>query len=494
MKRFLFGSSFKEIVIILFLFFFTFSIRFYKLSETSLYPDEITWMVRAKETALAIRTLDFKFFDSAWWNIKDDTEAIALPLAISTGFPLIYLARDQSVLSANLFQDYMVARTTVIILTSFFIVFFYFSVKKITNQKVAFLSSLLLTLDPLFLANSKLVMNDIFLSAFIFLALSSFLLIKNNRFSIIFASLMTALAFLTKPIGLIVLPIFLINKNYSKFLFTLLFTFVFITVIWPTAWTSPVISIFEYILRQKDLVGSGINNYFLGTITNNPSFLYYPFQLIARIPPMIVIFFVLSTTVFWSQIKNKNLINLILFVLLYFFILTISPKKLGIRYLLPIIPVIYIFASKILMMLKPVLIGVVIVYSFINFIYLFPNHSLYYNQLIGGMKNASKFDLIGLCHGSKESVDYILKCYPHVKSIGAIGCGNSIVPYYYPNKFNTNWKDQDIFYVENYYLQLNKDEELTKFVKSNDPNHIIIINGLKLSNIYVKDTINSSCQ
>lgn len=484
----------KEIFIVIFLFLLTFSLRFYKLSETSLYPDEITWMVRAKETALAIRTLNFKFFDSAWWNIKNDTEAIALPLTISTGFPLIYLARDQSVLSANLFQDYMVARTSVIIITSFFIVLFYFSVKKLTDQKVALLASLLLTFDPAFLANSKLVMNDIFLTIFVFLSLASYFLIKNNKLSIVISSLMVALAFLTKPTGLIVLPIFLLSKNYKKFIITLSVTFIFIIIFWPTAWDSPFSSIIEYTLRQKDLVGSGINNFFLGKITDNPNFLYYPFQFLARIPPVITLSFVLSTTIFWKQIKNKKLISLIIFVLLYFAILTLSSKKLGIRYLLPIIPFVYIFASKYILKFKTVFIGLILVYSLVNYIYLFPNHNLYYNRLIGGMKNASKFDLVGLCQGSKESVDYILKCYPEIKSIGAVGCGSSIIPYYYPNSFRDNWKNEKVFFVENYYIQLNKDKELTEFVKNTNSSKIININGLKLASIYVVEGVNNICQ
>lgn len=484
----------KEIIFIIFLFLFTFSLRFYRLSETSLYPDEITWMVRARETALAVRTLDFEFFKSAWWNIKHDTEAIALPLTISTGVPMIYLAKDASVLSANLYQDYIVARTTIILFVSLFLVIFYFSVKKLTNTKIAVLSSLLLTLDPVFMANSKLIMNDVYLSIFVSLAIFSFLLIKNNYISALLSGLFVALSFLTKPTGLIVLPILLLDKSYKKLLVTLLVTLLLITILWPASWYNPLFAIPEYLLRQRTLVGAGINNYFFGQITNNPSFLYYIYQFVSRIPIVIVSSFILSVIYFWTEIKKSKLVTLLIFILLYIIILSMSSKKLGVRYLLPIIPFAYVFASKFLAKFNYIIIAPVMIYFVANYLLLFPHHDLYYNQLFGGMKHVTQYDLVGLCSGSKESVDYILKCFPQVKSIGAIGCGNSVIPYYYPNHFDNGWKEKDVFYVEQYYLQLNKDTELTKYVQENKPTKVISINGVNLSYIYVNSKTNNLCQ
>ena len=56
--------------------------------------------------------------------------------------------------------------------------------------------------------------------------------------------------------------------------------------------------------------------------------------------------------------------------------------------------------------------------------------------------------MIDLCQGSKGAVDYILKCYPDVREIAAIGCGSSTIPYYYPYAFTENWKNEKIFLVE----------------------------------------------
>lgn len=512
-KKFKFWT---EILIVLTIFLIVLTTRVYKLSETPLYPDEITWMVRGKETALAIRTSNFNYFKSAWWNIKSDTEAIAMPLAVSIGFPLIYLGRGQSVLSFNLFQDYIAGRWTVITISSLFFVVYYLFARKILSRRIALFSSLLLSIDPIFMANSKIIMNDIFLTIFMFIAIASYILIENRRFSILLASAGTALAFLTKPNGLLVLPVFFLQifvnrkgwRNELKiFLSTLLLSFLFISIIWPSSWNNILFAIPEYLIRQENLLGGGINNFFLGKITNDPPIYYYLFQFFVRIPPYVFIGFAFYLVALLLKKVKKNLnfrfsIIALIFIVSFLILMSISPKKLGVRYILPIWPFVYLilgnsisllFSKMKKMSFQLVFMLIIVFVAINNYVKLFPYHDFYYNSFIGGTKNARQYDLVGLCNGSKAAVDYVLMCYPEVTRIAALGCGRETIPYYYPHPFSYNWETEDVVTIEAYYLQLEKDKKLLEFYMNNQPTKTITIGGADLSYVYVKDDIKNNC-
>ena len=509
-----FVRHWKEWLVITLLFAVFLVTRFYKLSKTPLYPDEITWMVRGKETALALKTKNFKYFSTAWWTDKTDTEAIAIPLSVISGFPLIYLGKGQSVVSRNVFQDYIAARGAVIFFSAFFIVAYYLFVKKFSNKKTAIVASALLLLDPVFTANSKIVMNDIFITAFTFISLSSYLLIKDRRLSIVISSITAAAAFLTKPDGLIVFPVFFLQiflnrkkwgSELVKFLLTGMVSFILISIFWPSSWNNFFLAIPEYIFRETTLVGGGINNYFFGQLTNNPPPYYYLFELIVRLPPIIIfglILFIYPCFTKKGIHDFKNKMSIFTFILLFLASISFSAKKLGVRYELPIWPWIYAISSYALVFiiekiriswLKIVIAGGILVWFVFQFISLFPYYDLYYNLFVGGSANARTYDLVGLCEGSKGGADYILKCFPEIHQIAALGCGSSTIPYYYPYSFNEDWKNQKLFFVEAYYIQLKKDSELDSFVSQHAPVYTFIQNGVTLAYLYTKPGVVNEC-
>lgn len=488
--------------------------RLYRLGETPIYPDEITWMVRGKETALAIKTKDLDFFKSAWWTTKTDTEAIAIPLTAISGFPIIYLGKGQSVLSRNVLQDYIAGRGSVIIFSAVFVILYYFLIQKFLGGKIAFLSALFLTLDPIFVANSKLIMNDIFLTVFIFISVASYLFVKEKTLSILFSSMAAAAAFLTKPNGLVVFAVFLFQaliyrekwkEELGKFFTASALTAVFISLVWPASWSNLLFAIPEYIFRQGGLVGAGINNYFMGKLTENPPFYYYLFELLTRLPPLIIAGFAASLAVlFFGKDRNrKSFISIFFFLLCFLLVISLSPKKLGVRYALPLWPWIYAVSlygmSFIIEKIKPAVfksISYILVAAwFVGvFVYFFPYHDLYYNFTVGGAAGSGRYDMVGLCTGSKAAADYILECYPQVRSIGALGCGSSTIPYYYPYSYTSDWKDKKVFYVEAYYLQLAKDREVLDYVDANPASYIVSRNGLNLAYVYVKEGTEKMCK
>lgn len=115
-------------------------------------------------------------------------------------------------------------------------------------------------------------------------------------------------------------------------------------------------------------------------------------------------------------------------------------------------------------------------------------------MLVGGPAGAAKYTMVGICEGTKPAVDYILRCYPDVKVIAGLGCGSSVAPYYYPNRVTNAWRDEKIFYVESYYLQLQKDKELLDFVKKNSPAKVINEKGFNIAYIYTKPGVDNVCE
>jgi hypothetical protein len=514
MVKKLINFFFQDKVVIIFIFLLSFLVGIYRNSEIPIYPDEITWMVRAKETALAIRTLNFGFFDSAWWTIKNDTESIALPLTVSVGFPIIYLGKGQSVLSYNLFQDYVIGRAVVVFLTSTFFGAFYYFASKIFNRKVALFSLVLLMLDSVFVANSRIIMNDIFLTVFLFLSICFYLFIKNKPLSILLTSFAVAASFITKPHGLLVLPVLFLTLidqkikfkyEFSKHASIVILTFVIISLLWPASWTAPLSAIPEYILRQKELAGSGISLYFFGRVTSNPPFYYYLFQLLTRIPTIVLFSFL--SYLFISLKKDlkvdfKSHFVIFSFLILFSIFISFSPKKLGARYILPLWPWLYLYSGKVLLdissrfkgqVVKLLTVSVVIFFSFRTYFIFFPNNYLYYNSLVGGVRGASRYGVVGLCSGSKPAVQFLGKCYPKVERIAVLGCGKTTIPYYWPHKFTRNWKEESVVVIENHFLQLERDSEVVKFYRNNNPTHTINVAGADLAHIYTKEGVDNIC-
>ncbi len=127
--------SLNRYFIYLVIFLVSFIPRIYQIDKSPIYPDEITWMVRAKETFLAVRTFNFNhiitYFRSynAWWNVNNDTEAISLPLVSITGPFIAYLGNGQGILSRNILPDYVAARVPLVIINSLFVVLIYLFLK-----------------------------------------------------------------------------------------------------------------------------------------------------------------------------------------------------------------------------------------------------------------------------------------------------------------------------------------------------------------------------
>lgn len=501
-------------------------VRVWGLAKAPIFPDEITWMVRAKESFLAVRTFNwgyiYDFFNgaNAWWRIANDTQSIATPLALIIGPFIAYLGKGQSILSFNLLPDFVAARLPLVLINSLTIIPLYLLTERLVGRKAAVLTSLLYSLDPVAIAYSRLILNDGLLTFFVLLGIYSFFYIKNSKISIFLSSLSLACGFLTKPNGILLIVAWvtygLISKNkgevFKKIALTLFFATIFIQILWPESWYHPVTSIFEYLYRQNVLVSRGIRVYFAGIVTNNPPPYYYLLQILARLPSYALLGLIAALAFIVRKlaregVKRKFLSSYIIhlsiasFALAFLLSVSFSAKKLGVRYILPIWPILYICASWAIYKLSAkynllrIVTALVLTVGVYNLASYYPSYDYYYSELVGGPKNVQRYSLAAHCYGAKESVEYIAKCFPETGSFAYLGCARPVTPYYYPNPVTENWQGEDIVVIEESYRILRGETDAVNYYKDRVPQESVAVKGAVLSRLYLNDpTLTNVCK
>lgn len=460
----------KDKFISLLIYLATLTIRFFNLQGQFIYPDEITWMVRGKQLIYSLIHFNVDFFSTtAWWNAKNQVEAIGLPLSFINSLFHLTLA-GQTKFSLHLFQDFIASRISVILVVSLLPVAIFLFVSKYQSRLTAFLCALIFSFNPVVIGLDRYLLNDSLLTLFSFLSITTYIRAVEKKNISLWPGIFLTLAFLTKPSG--VLPVivwgllliadFRGQKSWKLFISNAISCLVSLLILWPASWFHPITSIVEYFFREQKLVGAGVvTSFYLGQATTNPSWTYYLFQLWVRLPEVILIGFLAGVILFLPKaIKNKAFASLAvtIYCLLFLVSTSLSPQKLGIRYVLPIVPWVIILAvyglSRIVTLsygyFKVAFVGLIAL-GLIYPLFYGPNYYLYYNFLIGGPKGAQKYDLVGVCVGTPPAIMYLNKL--NIKgTIYIAGC-QDIAPYYSDAKFTKNIDEADYIILEKTYSQ-----------------------------------------
>lgn len=483
--------------------------RLYHLSSTEVYPDEITWMVKAKETFYALTSFNLKYFENAWWDSKTDTYAISWPLVTMVG-PFHVFLSGVGKYSLHLLSDIVASRLPVAIIGAFLgPVIFYYGITFI-GFFPAIIAGLAYTINPIVISLDRWILNDSFLALFSFLAIASFIKLKNkNKFSPL-PGLWLALSFLSKPHGILVaiawLYLSITDKVQGKTSWRLIFLnstsfFFWVTILWPKSWITPIFAIPSYLINQSILVNRGdpIHNFYFGKAVDSPHWSYYIFQFLFRTPEILVLGFVVGIVLVLVSKKYRNKIHtpavgaIVTYLLVALFILSTSSVKGGVRYMLFVYPWIYIFVAKVLFDLfkrsfpfpRFALIAFTIASLLSPFLY-FPQLYLYYNQFVKGPDNAKKYDMVGLCFGAKESLEFldrkglegpasILGC----SDTGSYHSSRQLTKYIY----STRW-----IVLESAYTQQFPTDSKVLFLQRLTPKYIVYEKGFVTARIYLNPT------
>lgn len=454
------------------------TLRLLSMAKAPIYDDEITWMVRGKETIYALIHHNLAYFKYAWWTDTTETQAISLPLVFLNGGFHVLLA-GAGKYSLHLFSDIIASRLPIVILSSFFPLLIYYYGAYFFSRKVALLGAVLYAINPIAINIDTWVLNDSPLTIFIFLSIAIFYKSVLKGKNTILPGFSLSLSLLTKPLG--ILPIafwiiyFLINNRTLKVLklifSNLVFAFILVIVLWPQSWINPIFSFPEYMYRQANLVQTNLAVYYWGKVTFNPGWSYYLFQFFTRMPEGIILGFIFYLVIFIFNFR-KNMVPVWGYLVLFFLCLNFSANKLGIRYALPMLPwLILLSASGLWGMLNKfkslVFKGIYIFAMAATFIYpifYWPDYYLFYNHLIGGPKGAQKYDMVGLCASSKPAIEYLNSIEYHGK-IYVAGCQSSA--YYYTTIPMVNdFREADIIVLETYFQKQHPERAVFEFLKN----------------------------
>lgn len=484
---------------IVIIYFITLITRLIYFSEAPVYSDEITWMVRGKEFLYALIHFNTDYFKTAWWTADYEVKAIGIPNAIINGsFHLLFAGTGKY--SLKIFSDIIASRLAVILVNSLVPVSVYFFSRNFWGKKVALLAAVLYLLNPAVVGIDALAINDSLLTLFTFSSLLSFIYYAEKKKNSYIPGILLGLAFLTKPSGILVAAgwgiywildrkkeIFILGlKNALTFLVT-------VTVLWPASWSAPVYAIFEYIFRQKDLIQIGLPYYYMGNRSIDPGPSFYFFQIFSRLTEITVIGFVVSL-MFLKKLpakKSKISLALLTFVAAYFVTVTFSPQKLGLRYILPVVPFVCIFAARGLVNLGEKLNGnlkksfwsVIALGITVPFIAFYPDYYFYYNNFVGGVRGAQRYDTVGICSSAKPAFEYL-------DQIGAEGNvyigGCPAAALYYSRRLTvTNYfEESDYIVIESYFRLQNPDSRVFKYLPETKFLRNFSVKGAIIAEVY----------
>ena len=494
--------------IYIFLFILAATLRLLVMAKAPIYGDEITWMVRGKETIYALIHHNLAYFKYAWWTDITETQAISLPLVFLNGGFHVLLA-GAGKYSLHLFSDIIASRLPIVILSSLFPLLIYYYGAYFFTKKIALLGAVLYALNPIAINIDTWVLNDSLLTLFSFLSIAVFYKGARENKNTIFPGFFLSLSLLTKPLG--ILPIafwmlyFLINNRTLKvlrlILYNLAFAFILITVLWPQSWINPIFSLPEYLYRQANLVQTNLAVYYWGKVTFDPGWSYYLFQFFTRMPEGIILGFIFYLVFFINDFKkdrsnrNKSFLMIPVFgyLILFLLCLNLSAQKLGIRYASPILPWLILLAASGLwemlhkfkgLVFKRIYIfamAVILIYP----IFYWPDYYLFYNYLIGGPKGAQKYDMVGICASSKPAIEYLNSINYHGK-IYVVGCQSAA--YYYTNiPIVNDFKEASVVVLETYFQKQHPERKVFEFLKDKPVWKSFEKHGAVIAEIYKND-------
>ncbi len=286
--------------------------------------------------------------------------------------------------------------------------FIFFVLKKLFNKRIASFAILLLTLEPFYVALTRVFHLEGLLSTFMLcsaLWLYYFLQDKSKSKRLYISAFFAGLALLTKTsavylflfVGLMSVTQALRTKKYKDealwFIKWLITTILMSFIFWPALWVVPA-QVFQELTRGVVDIGVDTEHvqFYFGKLVSDPGYFY--FLVVLALRSSIYLFAGLLGLLFTFKKLDKLQRNFIFFLLIYsfFYFLQISiPSKKLDRYILPGLVSLSLCSSffwlwlieKINIKIKYAIFFIPIV---VTLFILHPDYFSYYNPIFGGLK------------------------------------------------------------------------------------------------------------
>lgn len=322
----------------------------------------------------------------------------------------------------------------------------YFPLRRLFGKAVAPLGVLLVGLNPLFLAHSRLHHLDALLTTFVMLSVISLLAYRKRdgyrRRYLVLSGIFGGLAMANKSPGGLLVPwmilILLVDawpgereerwqrlgRGVGRMFVWGLVAVGTVFVLWPAMWVRPLAvmqRLVEGALRQG-MSPHELGNFFWFERRADPGPGFYPVAWAFRTTPLVVLGLVgLGLCEKWDA-RKRHILLMVLFIVGYVAFMTASSKKFD-RYILPIFPLLDILAAVGIVSLVrhgASILGDVrstsafsVITPLIAGLYLalilptYPYYLAYYNDMLGGGPVASNILLYGWGEGLDEAAAYL---------------------------------------------------------------------------------------
>ncbi len=502
--------------------------------------DEYLWMQRGLSYVTSFSSLNLK-------SATISSHPGIIP-SILIGASILFFEKGISVHSMAFFDPTFAARLPIVIIGSITPILMFILLRKIIPEKIAVLASLFIALDPVHIAYSRIAHVDAVLTLpFTICIITYFISEQNNSIYWKFISgIFFGLTILTKLTGFLILPILLIYKllvyfNKSSFkdttlrniiskydIFSFFIGIAIYILLYPKMWDNPisVFSVNTQLISTLVETSQETGNFWAGRAVSDPPAYYYIILLFIQSNEVLLLSVICGTFFLFKEVRtNKNkLCNfyILIFCILIIYIgaLSISGKKIGIRYILPMWPFIGIVgAYGIFELIKKSisffkfkvisenLVSFVIGFMIIIFLLLTdfsysPNYTDYFNSLIGGPSGAKNF--VTIDGQSSAPIKYIQSIAGNNKTIAVVG-PDQLVTYYYGGKIaddgringgqgvigrstsffeSINWRTADYLVIYLGYKQVDPEYSAVKWADSQVPLFTEIRNGAEMSWVY----------
>lgn len=437
-------------------------------------------------------------------------------------------------------------RLPLAVVAALFVPLFYVLLRRLLTERVALVSTLLLALNPLHIALSRVLHHDALTTTFMVLSLLAMTgyWLKGWKWPwLIISAILAGAAFLSKPVSWFLMPyaalLGVLNLYYrwqsgrwqgwgdigrlvgEGTLWGIVAWLTF-AAFFPAMWVIPGEVIRTTFDASTRLAEAGHENggFFLGEVSDDPGPLFYPIGWLLQASPLEVLGLLILPVAFWrsfrlqpavplrQQISNRPAQVALAFFLATFLLFETASSKKMVRYFLPAFPVIDVFAALGMLWLWDkltrlihnqtlhrwgiaLLSGVVLLAQGWLVLDNYPYYFTYYNPLLGGAPGAASLIGIGWGEGMNEAAAY-LNQHPGAESLQvAADYHLTLIPFFVGEADELSNQVGEVFeadYLVFYRHQLQRhlqDMNLWHyFDKHSAPVHRVTLQGLDYALVY----------
>jgi 4-amino-4-deoxy-L-arabinose transferase-like glycosyltransferase len=271
------------------------------------------------------------------------------------------------------------------------------------GEKSGILSLFFFAFCPNMIAFAGLIVPDMSLTVFSFISIYYlWMSLKHGNIGdSLLSGLFLGLALLSKmtalflfPIGFVLCSVYMVSekKNVLKNMFLIFFCAVFVFF---SGYAFDITPYLQGINFQWNHAVDGHPSFLMGEYSKSGWWYYHIVAFLLKTPIPVIVLFVSALALFFANLKKNWLDGLFLLVPIFFIIgfFCINHQSIGLRYILPIYPFIFVFIGSLLTFRKipNYLIYALAVWYIGASLWISPHYLSYFNETIGGSDNGYKY-------------------------------------------------------------------------------------------------------